>query len=200
MMMRKAMWMMCLSAAAFVGCQSNNTKTADAGHEPAVCDMPGQGAPSKAVVKAAPVAVFGGEQKLTDADTVPVSKVIDTPADYKNKYVRMTGKVSSVCEKKGCWLRVVPDQTAAGEAPKGDVFIKFKDPPAGRLVPLEAVGHKVTVEGTLKQGMMSEAQARHFKEDAGAPKEEIEKIVGPQPQLVLTTPVVAIEGVERPGE
>jgi hypothetical protein len=152
------------------------------------------------MVKAAPVAVFGGEPKLTDADAVPLSKVIADPTPFKNQYVRLTGTVSSVCAKKGCWLRVVPEQTASGEAPKGDVFIKFKDPPAGRLIPMEAIGHKVTVEGTLKQGMMPEAAARHFKEDGGASKEEVEKIVGPQPQLLVSGPVVAIEGIEKPGE
>jgi len=52
----------------------------------------------------------------------------------------------------------------------------------------------------LKVGQMSEAAARHFAEDGGAPQAQIDKIVGPQPQLVLSGPVVAIEGIEKATE
>jgi hypothetical protein len=47
---------------------------------------------------------------------------------------------------------------------------------------------------------MPERAARHFKEDAGAPREEIEKIIGPQKQVMIAGAVVAIEGVEQPAE
>ena len=63
-------------------------------------------------------------------------------------------------------------------------------------MPAEAVGQQVTVEGTLKQGTLSEKAARHFKEDAGAPQEEIEKIVGPQKQLLVSGAVVQIQGID----
>jgi hypothetical protein len=65
---------------------------------------------------------------------------------------------------------------------------------------MEAAGKNVTIEGTLKVGQMSEAAARHFAEDGGAPQAQIDKIVGPQPQLVLSGPVVAIEGIEKATE
>ena len=139
------------------------------------------------------VATYGAPLKLSDAEAVPASKVLANPDQYANQYVRVTGTVTDVCEKKGCWLRV-----ASADAPKGpDIFIKFKDPAEGRIVPMEAVGKTVTVEGTLKVGQLSERAARHFKEDAGAPQAEIDKIVGPQKQLMLAGPAVAIEGVAK---
>ena len=79
-----------------------------------------------------------------------------------------------------------------------DVFVKFPDPPTGFYVPPDSVGKAATVEGTLKVGQMSERAARHFLEDKGAPKEEIEKVVGPQKQLMVAGASVAIEGVEPP--
>jgi hypothetical protein len=194
------------------GCQSNKnagvsaTAAADHAKADAVCDMPGQGAAvanaKTAQTSKQPVAVYGGEQKLTDADAVTVSTVLAHPDQYKDKYVRVTGKVTSVCAKKGCWLRVAPDKATAAATPSTqpamtDIFIKFRDPPAGRLIPMEASGKNVTVEGVLKIAKMSEAAARHFMEDGGASKEEIEKVVGPQPQLVLTKPVVAVQGIEK---
>ena len=45
---------------------------------------------------------------------------------------------------------------------------------------------------------MSEAQARHLAQDAGASEAEINKIVGPQPQLRISGPAVTIDGVQKP--
>ena len=140
---------------------------------------------------------FGGEPKLSDADAFPAAAVIADPGRYADQRVRVTGMVTDVCVKKGCWLRVAPHGAARGSP---DLFIKFTDPPVGRLVPMEAVGKDVTVEGTLKQGTLSQSAARHFKEDAGAAQEEIERIVGPQPQLIVTGAVVAITGIEAGAE
>jgi hypothetical protein len=206
------------------GCQSSSSSTtkpvtASAHGESAVCDAPdtalvepldkkaAAAEPAAAAATPAPAeaekpkvfATFGAEQKLTDADAVPASKVIANPAEYADKYVRVTGKVTQVCEKKGCWVRVAPAEAGAAPAEgTGDIFIKFRDPPAGRLVPMEALGKDVVVEGTLKAGQMSERAARHFKEDAGAPEEEINKIVGPQKQMFITGAALKIEGVEKP--
>jgi hypothetical protein len=140
------------------------------------------------------IAKFGADQKLTDADTIPVQKVLAAPDDYAGKYVRLTGIVSAVCPTKGCRLRVAPEPGAG----QGNVFVKFVDPPEGRLIPMEAVGHDVTVEGVLKNGTISEAQAKHLKLDAGATQEEVDKITGPQKQMMIARPAVVIEGVPQP--
>jgi hypothetical protein len=193
-MLGKTKWIACASALVLIGCQSA-TKVA---HSEDVCENTEVVSAAKPAQPAAPkkVATFGAEQKLTDADAVPVAKVLAEPAAYNDKYVRVTGKVTQVCAKKGCWLRVAPAEGSTAAA--GDIFIKFRDPPAGRLIPMEAIGQNVTVEGTVKTGMMSERAARHFKEDGGASEEEVNKIVGPQKQMTITGAAVAIEGVEKP--
>lgn len=164
--------------------------------------MPGQGTavaatpttkPAEAVK---PVAKYGADPKLTDADVVPVANVLAAPESYDGKYVRMKGVVSSVCAQKGCWLRLTPD----GATKASNVFVKFKDPPEGRLIPMAAVGHEVTVEGTIKNATISQAAARHFLQDAGVGEQELEKIVGPQKQLMVAGPSVQIEGVAQNAE
>jgi hypothetical protein len=194
-MLKQIAGIMCGSVL-IVGCASNSAHKEDS----ALCDMPGMGTATKTETaevktKAQNMVVYGGTQKLTDAQAVPASKVLANASDYDKKYVRLVGKVSSVCEKKGCWLRVVSEQPNA--TADNDIFIKFQDPPEGRLIPMEAIGKKVVVEGTFKIGQMSEAQARHFKEDSGASQEELAKIVGPQKQFTIAGPVVAIEGVQK---
>ena len=42
---------------------------------------------------------------------------------------------------------------------------------------------------------ISEAQARHYKEDAGASPEEVAKIVGPQKQYIVASPSARVAGV-----
>ena len=181
------------------GC-ATRTETASKSHEDSVCEMPEIEAKVAATPAAEPAkpaktfAKFGGEQKLSDAEAVPVSTVLASPEQYGGKYVRLTGVVSSVCPKKGCWMRVAPTGAKPGDS---DVFIKFPDPPEGMYIPLEAVGHEAVIEGTIKNGTMSQAAARHFKQDAGASADEIEKITGPQKQVMLAQPAVAIEGVKN---
>ena len=63
-----------------------------------------------------------------------------------------------------------------------------------------AAGHKVILQGTFKKEVISEAKARHFLEDANAPKEQIEKIVGPQEVLSIICTSVAIEGGDKLSE
>lgn len=134
-------------------------------------------------------ATFGEPLKLTDADAVPVAKVLADPAAYNGRFIRVTGNVSEVCKAKGCWMRL--GETGGGEA----LFVKFTCPIEGRLIPMDAIGHKAIVEGTLEVTEISEAQARHLAEDAGKPADQIAKIVGPQKQIRFKSPAAKVIGI-----
>ena len=54
---------------------------------------------------------------------------------------------------------------------------RFKD--YGFFVPLSLVGKKVWVDGKISRKKLSVKDARHYLEDAGAPKEEINAITRP---------------------
>ncbi|MFT3786211.1 MAG: DUF4920 domain-containing protein [Tepidisphaeraceae bacterium] len=115
----------------------------------------------------------------TDAkDTVALETLLANPDAYNGKTVRVVGKVSQVCRKKGCWL------TFGNKANADAIFVKFTDPAEGFLVPVEAMGHEVVAEGNFKVGKVSEEFAKHLAEEGGNP-ENADKIVGPQKMLLM---------------
>ena len=133
---------------------------------------------------------YGGAFKVAEAETLPVTKVLADPAAYNNKVLRLSGKVTDVCAKKGCWL------TFGDKKSEQDVFVKFVDPSEGKLVPVKATGHAIVAEGTFKMSTISEAFARELVMDSGGTREEAMKIVGPQKKLILMNPAVTISGLQ----
>ncbi len=133
---------------------------------------------------------FGELMKLKPAQTIPVAAVFQKAPGYDGRYIRVTGRVASVCPKKGCWIRIGADGTDE------TLLVKFTCPVGTRLIPLDAVGHDVVVEGTLKTERITQADARHYAEDAGESPHEIAKIVGPQRQLHMASPAARITGLE----
>ncbi|NQX82130.1 MAG: DUF4920 domain-containing protein [Flavobacteriaceae bacterium] len=97
-------------------------------------------------------------------------------SEMKNKYdnmknndtisVKMSAKINSVCAKKGCWMKL--DLGNNNEA-----MVRFKD--YGFFMPLNATGD-VIVEGKAYITEISVSELKHYAEDAGKTKEEIEKI------------------------
>lgn len=133
---------------------------------------------------------YGGDMKLKEADTIPVGKLVSDVKSFDGKWVRVSAVVTEVCQAKGCWMRVA-DKPGAGT-----VFVKFTCPIDGRLIPLDAVGKKAVVEGTVKLREITEAQARHYAEESGKSAEEVAKIKGPQTELRLWDAIALVEGVK----
>jgi hypothetical protein len=86
------------------------------------------------------------------------------------------GKVScdiiTSCTKKGCWMDV--------KMANGDVMkVRFKD--YGFFVPTKGLeGKSAIMEGTATKEVLDVATLRHYAQDAGKSKEEIEKITEPE--------------------
>lgn len=80
---------------------------------------------------------------------------------------KITAKVMEVCQEKGCWMKV---DKGNGET----LMVRFKD--YGFFMPKNIVGQTVVLEGEAKQKEVSVKQQKHYAEDAGKSKEEIEKI------------------------
>lgn len=86
----------------------------------------------------------------------------------------VTGKVVEVCQEKGCWMKL---ERSNGEK----VMVKFKD--YGFFMPKNIVGKDVVLDGEASLKEVSVKQQRHYAEDAGKSKEEIEKIKEPKKEL-----------------
>jgi hypothetical protein len=85
-------------------------------------------------------------------------------------FAKVEGTIKSICAKKGCWMTL---ETASEK----DMMVSFKD--YGFFMPLDAKG-TVIVDGKAYVSETSVEDLKHYAEDAGASKEEIEAIVSPK--------------------
>jgi hypothetical protein len=116
-------------------------------------------------------ASFGME--INDANALTSERMMEhykslKPGDTLNS--KMTAKINEVCSKKGCWMTL-------DMGGKNEVMVKFKD--YGFFMPLNAEG-EVVVNGKAYVTETSVDELRHYAEDAGKSKEEIEAITEPK--------------------
>lgn len=122
---------------------------------------------------------YGARPRL-DSKPLTLAEALQ-PANL-NKPVRIEAKIAEVCQMKGCWMVLVDGEHT--------LRVTFKD--YGFFVPKDSAGKMVIVEGQVSETTISEAQARHYAEDAGKSKEEIEKIVGDQKGFTMVAESVLI--------
>lgn len=111
----------------------------------------------------------------TAADAVAVEEL---PALLQGKEkidVKVKGKVVEVCKAEGCWIRM--------ETPSGPMLVKMKD--HAFLVPLSMNGKTIVAEGTATLKETSVEMLRHYAEDAGKSKKEIEAIKEPKKEITM---------------
>jgi len=95
--------------------------------------------------------------------------------------IKVEGEVVSVCQVKGCWMRLT--------ASNGDeLMVKFKD--YGFFMPLDLTG-KVTISGKAYKQVTPVDELRHYAEDAGKSTEEIAEITEPLEELLFEATGVA---------
>lgn len=108
---------------------------------------------------------YGAGAENKDAITVAaMDEQVQKSGSFNGK---VTGKVTEVCQEKGCWMKV---EKANGET----VMVKFKD--YGFFMPKNIVGQTVVLEGEAKVKEVSVKQQKHYAGDAGKTKEEIKQI------------------------
>ena len=95
----------------------------------------------------------------------------------ENKFEgKITGKVAEVCQAEGCWIKL---EKADGST----MMIRAKN--HSFLMPTDLVGKTVVAEGEAEVKEVSEAQRKHYAEDAGKSAKEIKKIKGAEKQIVF---------------
>jgi len=78
-------------------------------------------------------------------DTTPLAQVIEKPADFEGKTVRVEGTVTAVCMHMGCWMALTPD---AGSN-KSTMLIKVDD---GVIVfPSSVKGKRAAAQGVIER-------------------------------------------------
>jgi len=91
---------------------------------------------------------------VSATDTVLVSELLANPESYLGKSIAVKGNITSVCEKRGCWMKLSSDKKYQ------EVTIKVND---GDIVfPVEAKGKNAVAEGTLELIEMPVEQAKKY--------------------------------------
>ncbi|MFD0940124.1 DUF4920 domain-containing protein [Pedobacter boryungensis] len=99
------------------------------------------------------------------------------------KDMKVTGLVTLVCQKKGCFMNL--------EAPNGETIrVNFKD--YAFFMPKDLAGKKVVIDGFAERTETSVEDLKHIAEDAKKSAEEIAKITKPKKEIVFEAKGVVI--------
>ena len=78
-------------------------------------------------------------------ETTALAQVIEKPASFEGKTVRVEGTVTAVCMHMGCWMALTPDQTSDAKT----MLIKVDD---GVIVfPPSAKGRRAVAQGVIER-------------------------------------------------
>lgn len=125
---------------------------------------------------------FGTSFKAKGA--IDANKLEESLQDSNKKEVKVKGVVSQVCTAEGCWLKLKTDNK--------DIMVKMKDHKF--LVPLAMNGKTIVVNGTAQKKITTVEQLKHYAEDAGKSKAEIEAITeGKEEVIIQATGIVVMK-------
>lgn len=123
-------------------------------------------------------------EELSDAKAVKATNLEKSMVGKEAMKMKLKGEIAEVCQMKGCWMTVA---TGDGQT----IRVTFKD--YGFFVPKDAAGKNTVIEGEVKMETVDVATLKHYAEDAGKSKEEIEAITEPETKLTFVASGVEIE-------
>lgn len=156
----KQLYVLGLAALLLTGCSGNSS---------------GQGEAEKNTQSDQKAKVHFGE-KITAEGALSVEDMIDEMGDQKRLSAKVKGKVTAVCQKKGCWMKI---QRTGGE----NMRVTFKD--YSFFVPKDIAGKEVVFKGKAYYDTVDVETLRHFARDAGKSEEEVAAITEPEHQLAF---------------
>ena len=117
----------------------------------------------------APVQDFGAG--ITLDEPTPLGRLLESPERYASEKVLVSGRLTEVCQRKGCWT-LLQD----GDA---QVRVRFLD--YGFFLPKDSAGRQAWVEGRVTVRTLSESEARHYESER--PGGDPQRIRGPQREV-----------------
>jgi Domain of unknown function (DUF4920) len=118
---------------------------------------------------------------------IPYSDLLAQMAVSDSVQAKIYGKVSGVCQTKGCWMNIVSDSDTS----KTEMFVQFKD--YGFFMPKDLAGKEVVMLGKAYREVTSVDDLKHFAEDEGLTAGEIAKITEPKTELKFMASGVMIK-------
>ncbi|QJW90958.1 DUF4920 domain-containing protein [Spirosoma taeanense] len=123
-------------------------------------------------------------KKITPTGAIPATQLAAKMGSKDQMPAKVEGTVESVCKVKGCWMKL---KTGDGQTMR----VTFKD--YGFFVPKDIVGKTVVVQGNAETSVTPVDELRHYAQDAGKSKEEIEKITEPEKALTFVADGVIVK-------
>lgn len=117
---------------------------------------------------------YGAE--INEENVLDYKEFLKTHDSKEAKEIKVKAKCTGVCEVKGCWM-TLDNGTEDG------TMVHFKD--YSFFVPRDIIGKTVIIEGTIQSDTTSIKELKHYAEDAGKTKAEIEKITEPKVELTI---------------
>lgn len=128
----------------------------------------------KAVDADAPTGNFG--EVINDDGVISLVQLVSELQDKDEFEAKVVGEIKEVCAMKGCWMTI--------DLPNGQTMrVTFKD--YGFFVPKNSHGYPVIIEGVASKKIIDVETLRHYAEDAGKSKEEIESILEPKQEYAF---------------
>lgn len=126
----------------------------------------------------------GFGQKINKKGAIAASKLPAEIGKKESLKAKVTGEVESVCQVKGCWMKVT---TTEGQTMR----VVFKD--YAFFVPKDITGKTVTFEGEAQNKIVSVDHLKHYAQDAGKTKAEIAQITEPSHEITFVATGVIVE-------
>jgi Domain of unknown function (DUF4920) len=120
---------------------------------------------------------------ITAEGAIAAADVVKQLGKADSLRIKVKGEILSCCQAKGCWMTM----PLAG---KEEMMVKFKD--YGFFVPRNATGKEAIVDGWAYRELVTVDELRHYAEDEGKSKEEIEKITKPEERITFMADGVII--------
>lgn len=99
---------------------------------------------------------------ISEGEVVAIGEILANPERFEGKRVLVTGRVSAVCPKRGCWMELEDSQSRKIQVKVEDGVIVF---------PTSLVNREVVAEGIVEILNLSREQymdwRRHQAEEAG---------------------------------
>ncbi len=114
---------------------------------------------SSIAMRSAAPETFGAGVSLAEA--TPIASVIDRPADFEGKTIRVEGTVTAVCTMMGCWMALAPSDQRAGST----LMIKVEEGVV--VLPVSAKGRRAAAQGIV-QRVGGDAESREAASEHAA--------------------------------
>lgn len=117
--------------------------------------------------------MFFGD-RITTEGAIATDQLTEQLSGKDSIQIKLKGTIVEVCQKKGCWMNLDIGNNQSTR-------VRFRD--YAFFVPKDAAGKTVFIEGWAYRETIPVNELKHYAEDAGQSKSEIEKITDPESSI-----------------